>query len=131
MPVVDPASDTGVFLWKNCATGSWNVQMTAASGFRIYSGVVAAEQPFLSVSPVSIEANDLLDFTSNPSSIDFELRIGAGFDDGFTFETVSGAALCFAVNAPTDAAVYFGGDAVELAAPFRLDDLGLCDANNP
>jgi len=131
VPDYNMASDSGIFIWKDCSTGAWEVRMAAASGFRLYTGVLAADAPMQSVSPVSVESSDVLDAVSDPSRIDFSLRVGSGYEDGFSVQPGANARLCFDLTSPSAPDIYFGADKVAVAAPLYLRDLSLCDAGAP
>ncbi len=91
-PVYDPGSEAGLYLWQDKATGAWHLRGAAGGGGGRYSGEIVSNQPFTTVSAVSIEANDVLD-TSNPTRIVFDLSMGKQWEDGIDFQTAPGAQL--------------------------------------
>ena len=62
-PVYDPGTEAGLYLWQDKATGAWHLRGAAGGGGGRYTGEIVSDQPFTTVSAVSIEANDVLDTT--------------------------------------------------------------------
>mgnify|MGYP001813392566 CR=1 FL=1 len=91
-PVYDPGSEAGLYLWQDKATGAWHLRGAAGGGGGRYSGEIVSDQPFTTVSAVSIEANDVLD-TTDPLRIVFDLGMGKQWEDGIDFQTAPGAQL--------------------------------------
>ncbi len=63
-PTYSPGTEAAVFVWKNCTTGIWSMRVTACGGSKTYNGSVDSSQPFSTVTPVSVEANDTLNHTT-------------------------------------------------------------------
>lgn len=125
-PSYNASSDAGTFLWQDCDSGEWSLRI-AGGGSQTYatnSGSVLADQSFLSVSPVSLEANDGLD-TSDPGLIDYDLIVGGVYEDGLNFRLAGGASACLDTG-NGHASVFVGPDRTAIAAPFDLLTLGEC-----
>ena len=99
-PAQSPGTEAAVFVWKNCTTGIWSMRVTAGGGSKTYNGSVDSSQPFSTVTPVSVEANDTLNYTTDPSRIVFGLTTTSTYQDGFNFSFPASADVCFNVNLP-------------------------------
>ncbi len=128
MPDYDRASEQAVFIWQDCATGQWSMRATAGGSLVTLVGSVESEAPFTSVVPFSIEGNDVLDFTTDPAIIDFELTTNNIGQDGFDFE-IAGS-TCFILEQP-DLPIYVGVQRNLLGSAFDIETLGLCLAFDP
>jgi hypothetical protein len=125
-PSFSAATETGVFLWKDCATGLWHARYSPGGQSVTYRGGVVSHAVYASVTPYSIEASDTLDFTTDPARIDYVLNVSTKYTDGFDFMPATGSATCFNVTAPSGVNVYVGNARALLAAPFDLATLGAC-----
>ncbi len=128
-PAQSPGTEAAVFVWKNCTTGIWSMRVTAGGGSQSYSGSVDSSQPFSTVTPVSVEASDTLNYTTDPSRIVFGLTTTSTYQDGFNFSFPASADVCFNVNQPAGATVYVGGARTVVGASFSLATLGACSTN--
>ena len=129
-PDYDPAASSSVYVWKDCTTGKWQVRYTAGGGYAVYRGMVTATQPFTSVAPYSVEANDTFEI-GNPAVIDYRLQISPPYQDGMTFAVPASASLCFDLQAPSPASVLLGAAQTPIAVPFDMDTLGSCGTAQP
>jgi Calx-beta domain/ASPIC and UnbV/FG-GAP-like repeat len=130
-PAYDKATEQGVFVWQDCPGGGWHARMTAGNAAVTYQGNVIADQNFGSVIGFSIEGNDFLDFTTDPSVISYQLGMSGSGQDGFDFTVPAGANVCFGVDAPPSVPVYAGAGRAMLTAPFDLSTLGVCGSVPP
>jgi hypothetical protein len=89
-PGYDAGTEAGLFVWKDEASGVWQVRGTGGSGFGRYTGEIVSDQPFSSVTGVSLEGNDVLD-TTDPLRIVFDMRMWSPWQDGFDFRVPDGA----------------------------------------
>jgi hypothetical protein len=126
VPVYSKASEQGIFIWKDCATGRWSARMTAGAGTVTYQGSVSSGQAFLNVTGFNLEAADTLSVTSVPSRITYRMTGGPSSQDGVDFNVPAGTSACFAVDAPTSVPVYLGAARTPMTAPFDLGTLGTC-----
>ncbi len=124
-PTIDTAIDRGLFIWEDCASGTWTVTASAGGVNRTYIGRVQADAAIPSVTPDSIEANDVLDFVTDPALIDFSLVVGNSGYDGFSFTLAAGSSACFDLDSPATP-VFVGAQRNPMAAPFDLTTLGTC-----
>jgi uncharacterized repeat protein (TIGR01451 family) len=124
-PTIDPVTDAGLFVWQDCATAAWSVTASAGGVSQTYVGRVQSDTDIVSVTPDSIEADDVLDFQSDPAVIDFSLVVGNSGTDGFSFMLATDANACLAVDSPSTP-VFVGAQRNPIAAPFDLTTLGAC-----
>jgi len=128
-PNWDRHSESGTFLWRTCDTGEWQVRMVAGgqTGGLTYVGRVRTEQPFTNLVPISIESNDLFAAPSG-ATLDFALRVGSPWYDGFTFNTVNGASACFELESgtPSGSTVLVGPERTPVTPPFDTVTLAAC-----
>ena len=131
-PDYDPNVDRELFIWKDdCGSNNWKVRVTGGAGPDFtYTGDVQSGSPFLAVTGVNLETGDVLDFTTNPTRIEFGLDVGEGREDGFDFTVDPGASTCFGTTANFATAI--GGQMrTPLPLPFDLETLGPCSGAEP
>ena len=126
-PGYDPATESAMFLWKDCASGQWSMRLPGGASYKVFTGNVTSTLGYASVIPVSIESTDVLDFTTDPTLIDYALRVGVGYEDGFDFTPAAGVSACVHLSAPAGMPVYVGAARTQLAPPFDLATLGACN----
>ncbi len=124
-PTYDKASERALFLWQDCATGSWSVRVTAGGPNSTFSGEVRATTSFTSVTPFGIEANDLFAFTSTPGVIEFGLIVGTAGQDGFNFSLPAGQSACLTLTAPA-VPIYAGSTRLPVTSPVDVATMGAC-----
>ena len=82
-PSYNTATETAIFVWQDCPGGAWHMRMPGGNSFHTYSGTVTSEVPFTSVTPFSVESNDILDYQTDPAQIAYTLSVGNVYQDGF------------------------------------------------
>jgi hypothetical protein len=125
MPTFDKATERALFVWQDCATGNWTVRATAGGPNSTFSGEVRAGTSFTSVTPFSIEANDLFNFTLNPGLVNYGLIVGGAGQDGFSFSLPSGQSACLTLTAPA-VPIYAGQTRLLVTSPVDLATMGAC-----
>ncbi|MBX2882003.1 MAG: hypothetical protein KTR32_18790 [Granulosicoccus sp.] len=97
-PLVDPAIDGGLFVWKAC-DGVWSMMITgdSALGGVSYEGSISSSTGFASVTPVTTEASDSLS-TDLSAPIAFSLATGSPWEDRFEFVPNADAELCVTIT---------------------------------
>jgi hypothetical protein len=124
-PVYDSATDQAVFVWQNCADGSWSIRTTGGGqAATTFVGSLTSNKPFTNVTGVSLENSDVLD-TSDAGRIGFALTVTGPWQDGFDASAPADASLCFDLERP-DLPVYFGPNRLTPTVPFDLETLGAC-----
>lgn len=126
-PSYDTTTEAGVFIWHDCPSGAWHVRMTAGPNWLVYSGDLASSTVFSNVVPVSVEASDVLDSSTDPARIAFQLGM-VNYEDGFDFDVPTTANVCFQVESPANPAVYVGANRDVITEPLDLNTLGPCTA---
>jgi hypothetical protein len=119
MPTIDPATESGVFVYEDCATGLWSVRAVVGGGDDTFVGGLFTDVDFGNVTLVSIEPEDSVDATTDPQVIDFLMEVQGSGSDGFDF-TAPGTELCFALTAPSAASVFVGINKIQVSQPFDL-----------
>jgi hypothetical protein len=111
-PDYDPSIDRGLFLWCD-PDGLWHLRATAGGAHARYTGVLNASVPPLEVTPIALEAHDVLD-TSIPGQISFDLSMWKSGQDGIDFRFPAGTEFYLELNANDQEAaawVRVGGEA--------------------
>jgi hypothetical protein len=127
-PTFDKATESGVFLWKNCETGVWSLRASPGGQTLTFQGSVRANQPFASVTAVSLEPKDSLDFTTNPRQIGYTLNVNAAAPDGFDFTFPAGSPTCLRLGLPAGSPVFVGPKRTPVQPPFDLNTMRACPA---
>ena len=122
-PVYDPGTEAGLYLWQDKTTGAWHLRGAAGGGGGRYAGELVSDQPFITVSAVSIETNDVLD-TTDPLRIVFDLGMGNQWEDGIDFQAAPGTQLT--LNLTTGHPFAIPGKAVRIGeSKWPVDNLPL------
>ena len=125
-PTLNGATDSGVFIWKDCPTGQWRLKTASGGAKLLYSGRVNSSAAFTTVKPVGLSLNDSVNYTSDPQQISFSLHTYGSDTDGVNFLPQDGATNCLRITAPGTAKVYFGPFRVPLTQPLELDTQQSC-----
>ena len=128
-PSIDFSSDREAFLWRDCSSGDWSMLFTAGGQYSEYEGTVTSDLGFTSVTPVSVESNDVLNV--GPTTIQYELFMGQIYSDGFDFGYQPGANVCVGVDMPAGTMVLVGAARTPTVVPFDPDTLGACSSGPP
>ncbi len=129
-PIYNPADDAGLYLWKeNCAatTPTFKVRAAAGGGLITFAGQVDASAALSAVTGFSLENDDTLSVLDGGRQLLYRLNVTQLFQDGFNFNSVAGASVCFGLDLPVGTKVRVGPGATPLAAPFDLFSLRPCD----
>jgi FG-GAP-like repeat/ASPIC and UnbV len=125
-PPLNGATDSGVFIWRDCPSGQWRLKTASAGGTLTYSGTVTSSAAYVSVAGVALTASDSLDYTTNPNQIVFSLKNVGKSTDGVNFVPQDGASSCLSISAPGLAQVHLGPFRVLVNQPFDLDTQSTC-----
>ena len=129
-PTYNPATEQGVFLWRDCGgTEQWFMRTTGGGSPTTvsYEGSVISSLGFDSVVGFSLEASDTLDDTTDPTRVDYIFGMKNSGQDGFDFSYPAGSLTCFdATLLPSGVDVQVGSDRSVITGPFELDSLGPC-----
>lgn len=128
-PTYAPASDAGIFVWKDCATGVWQLRASPGGVLMTYSGSIISSDGFSSVVKKSVETNDTFDNVTDPRTIDFAFKVNRGAWDGVSFTPRQATGTCLSIDAP--AQVFFGPLRVPVPSQFDLETLGPCAGQLP
>jgi hypothetical protein len=125
-PVYDKATEQGLFLWRDCPSGLWHIRVTAGGASLTYQGGMVAGAAFPSVAGFSIEASDLLDYTTDPLRIDYRLIVSGAAQDGIDFAAPEGADVCLTPTGPAGMPIYVGAARSQASGPLLLRTMGAC-----
>ena len=126
LPTYNTATERAIFIGKVCSTGVWQFRATAGGQNVSYQGSIQSDQPFSNVTGFSIEASDVLDWTSGESDIGYTLNMAGSGQDGFNLSYPAGAHVCVGVAAPAGVQVFRGPNRQLVSVPFDLDTGGPC-----
>ncbi len=135
-PTFDAATEIGLFLWRDCTFGGsdqrWQMRITGGGTvFSSFEGQLESSADLLPT-PISVEANDVLDTVAGDNQIDFVLRAGGSGQDGFTVDIPSGTSTCFNASVlPPGAVVALGANRTVMTDAFALDTLQSCTTIPP
>ncbi len=130
-PTYNPGANAGFYLWRD-AGDTWHIRATAGGGYANYVGSLTDQSALPSVTPVSIEAHDVFDFTTDPSRIDFNLQIWGAGDDGADFRIPASGSTCLELTSPAvNPQVIVGAGNTVMVPPFDIRTLGACDGGPP
>ncbi|HET7204911.1 MAG TPA: CRTAC1 family protein [Steroidobacteraceae bacterium] len=125
-PTINGATDSGVFIWRDCPTGEWRLKVASAGASINYRGTITSGASFTSVKPQSLEADDSVGWTSNSSQITFNFMQKWNGTDGVNFTPQDRRSACLRIDAPTGAKVYYGPFRKLVTAPIDLNTRGPC-----
>ena len=126
-PTYTPGAAQTIYVWNDyCGGTNYSVRATGGGGpTTTLTGSISSDQPFVGVTGVGLEPTDVLDSTSDPTTIAYGLGLNAGSEDGFNFTIPAGASVCFGVTANSTSA-RAGRNATPVSMPFSLETLGPC-----
>jgi len=124
--------DIGLFVWKDCATDIWTVELVSGDSNTPIgqAGIVETNKSVIALSTDSFEANDLLDPSpgafdpTNTFLLDFRMAAVAGGRDAFSFQLESDAGGCLILDAP-ELEIFLGAGHVRANSPLNLADPSL------
>jgi hypothetical protein len=125
-PKLNTAVDVGVFIWRDCPSGEWRLKTTAGGGAVTYTARIASSANYVSVRPIGLNADDVLDSTSNPRQISFTFKTKGTSTDGVNFIPKDGSSTCMKVDVPSSVKVYYGPFRTVVSQPFNLDSQVPC-----
>jgi hypothetical protein len=127
-PVTNGAVDKGVFVWRDCATGTWSMKVWSANTAITYQGTITSTSDFTTVTPQSVETNDVLN-TSNTKQVGFTFNSKGTGSDGVDFKLPDGANACLDVTAPAGQQVFIGPFRTPVTQPLDLETQQGCSGS--
>lgn len=132
-PAFDPATDRGIFLWRNCTTGLWSLRAAAGGSDPgvAFEGSISSTDGFDSLKPFLLEAVDTLESVTTPAppTIKFQLKTAMAGVDGFDFSVSETSSTCLRMSAgglPAGASIYVGSERSLVTASLDLATLAPC-----
>jgi len=113
-------------LRRDCPSGQWQVRLSngGVSGGTRAIGNVTSDTGFSSTGEFSLEANAIFDFITDPTMIDYNIRVFNAAVDGFNFIPNTTDA-CFVLEG--DIPVFLGQTRVLVDSPINLETFESCD----
>lgn len=125
-PTYNPGTDKAIFIWQDCAAGTWSFRMSPGGSSTIYTGALNSDLPFASVTKFSVESVDTFT-TSTPGEVSYVLKTSGAYHDGFSVKFADGARSCFVPTSPA-VPVYIGAAKTPISTPVDLTTMGDCVA---
>ena len=125
-PPLNGATDSGVFIWRDCPSGQWRMKTAAAGATITYTGTVTSSAAYTSVAGVGLNSSDSLNYTTDPKQIVFSFKTVGKATDGVNFVPQNGASSCLSISAPGATQVRLGPFRVLVNQPFDLDTQSAC-----
>lgn len=126
-PTFNAASESGVFIWKDCPSGEWRLKSAAGGGNVNYRGTITSTATYTKVKPVALSAGDTIDYTTDPKQIAFSFVTKGSSSDGVNFVPQSGTGACLKIDAPSGTSqVFFGRFRKPLTEPIELTTQTSC-----
>ena len=125
-PPLSGAKDVGVFIWRDCPSGEWRMKTVSGGGSITYAGRITSGTSYQKVTPQGLEAEDSLDFTTDPKQIVFRFVSTGTGTDGVNFIPQDRSSACLSIGAPTGVKVYVGPFREPVQEPFNLDTQKPC-----
>lgn len=121
-PSYSKATESALFVWKDCESNYWHVRATAGGRKLTYRGSLTSNPGLTELAGFSMEAGDLLPLP------DFKLVVSGSSQDGFDFRFPTGSNVCLRLTAPTGTSVVAGSNRLNMGNAIRLPDFGACGA---
>ncbi len=129
-PAFSNSADRATFIWKDCnGSNQWHLRVTGGGSPTNlkFQGTVASPGGLVSLTPVSIEASDVLDVTTNPDALSYQMNVYNNGMDGIDFVPTAGG--CYTPVAPA-LPVYVGAQRKTLGTANLDLDLDTASACN-
>jgi hypothetical protein len=120
-PTINGATDSGVFIWRDCPSGEWRLKVASAGASINYRGTITSGAGFTSVKPQAIEADDSVGWTTGSSQLTFNFMQKWNGTDGVNFTPQDRRSACLRIEAPAEAKVYYGPFRAPVTAPIDLN----------
>ncbi|MEX0708268.1 MAG: CRTAC1 family protein [Woeseia sp.] len=126
-PGLDPATEAGIALWKNCPGNQWQMRAQAGGlGWTVYKGTIDSSTGFASWEGYDLESADKLELSSS-TRLAFSFGMVSPFIDGLKFIPNANSSTCFTLNVPAGADIAVGASGIRPAGnSFSLTTLDAC-----
>ena len=104
---VDPATEQGLFLWKD-ASGEWHLRVTGGTSGVQFKGEIVSDMALVSLRGNSLEPPDVVDY-SVPGRVRFELGVAPGFEDELIIGFAPGADIDLNLDNPAKSGLVMVG----------------------
>lgn len=117
-------ADRALLLWQDCQSNGWQLRLSGGGTSRLVAtGYLSGPADFNTVTPFSLEGNDVLDGTTS-GRLEYALTVFGTGVDGFDLSPPAGS--CFKATGPNDLQVYVGANREPLTTSLSLDNLTEC-----
>ena len=116
-PTINGASESGVFVYRQCFLDAWRVRVAGGGSATTYTGRLLADVPFASVNQ-SGGAPNVLDSSADPQTLIYDISVSGNQVKGFNVTPGAGATShCLQIDAPPGVPVYYGVLKEPVASP--------------
>lgn len=115
-PTINAKLDRAAFLWEDCdGSGRWHVRVAGGGATVTFnvSGTIQSLGGVSGLTPISIEANDVLDTATDPNQLRYALSLFGSGSDGFDFGVAADA--CFRPGGSSGLPTYLGAGRVPMS----------------
>ncbi len=129
-PAFSNSVDRATFIWKDCnGSNQWHLRVTGGGTptSLTFQGTVASPGGLVALTPVSVESSDVLDVTTDPNQLSYQLNIWNTGLDGIDFVPAAGG--CYTPVGPA-LPVYVGAGRAALGTANLDLDLNTTSACN-
>lgn len=124
----DKAVNRGLFLWKICGDETWRLRASPGGGSTVvYAGSVSSDLAISTVAPVDLEADDIVDVTTDTDQINFIFNVMNTNQDGVDFHLGDSNQACLELTGPERVQVLFGRHQKSVDLPLDLVTLQRCN----
>ena len=120
-PDTSISAQGGTYLWRDCATGQWQLQVIGDDSKQNIAGIIVADQGINNIMAVNLEATD--QYNSSATELRFDLDAQTGDDDGFSFYLTRLTGSCIDITNTDSVYVTVGARQIALTVPFDLEKL--------
>jgi len=130
-PNIDPSTESGPWLWRDCSTpeSTWKLRMAGGGGFTQLAGSVKSDIEFESISGFSVDPrNDIYEEISD-KLVGFDYRTYNQSTDGVNITPAAGSETCLDIYGIDPAQLKLGENKVgALELPLNIETLKPCRA---
>ena len=127
-PDIDPDTQTGPWLWRDCSVpnGAWELRIAGGGDSAQIAGSVSSDGPITDVVNVSVENSDVVDNIS-ANLVGFEFETVNRSSDGMQLKTAQGSNSCIDFYGIDPAQLKLGSSQASAPhLPLNMETLGAC-----
>jgi len=115
--------DQGIFIYKDCVSDTWKLRASGGgqAGSQVWTGTLSSDQALSNVVGYSLEGGEVVDNSTDPNKIAFNLTTSGAGEDGVDFTIASGASGCLELSSPgSSVPVLFGTEMLPITLPYDI-----------